>query len=303
MTQTRISTFKDPVAGPAFLQDWNQRVMQANGASYTAHPVETRFGKTHVWAHTPQGPVRDTLVFLPGARTCGLFWDLDHVLAPLKADYQIWIPDVNGQPGLSAGNCPAIKGNDYGLWAEEVFNQLKIENATVIGASQGGLIGLKLCLQAPERVKQLVLMNPGGIQPFSTRFKNLYYNFMPMLFPSDKNIRAFFDQVILHPQTHQLSAQAYQFMLEYMRLALKEFKFAGDYPSPLPADELKAVTHPIHLVLGDQDLLFPTAGTVAIAQSHFQQLSSTQILPGFGHGIETSQAAITALQKLFAREL
>jgi pimeloyl-ACP methyl ester carboxylesterase len=92
-------------------------------------------------------------------------------------------------------------------------------------------------------------------------------------------------------------------MLEYMRLALKEFKFARDYPSPLPADELKAVTHPIHLVLGDQDLLFPTAGTVAIAQSHFQQLSSTQILPGFGHGIETSQAAITALQKLFAREL
>ncbi len=118
MTQTRISTFKDPVAGPAFLHDWNQRVMQANGASYTAHPVETRFGKTHVWAHTPPGPVRDTLVFLPGARTCGLFWDLEHVLAPLKADYQIWIPDVNGQPGLSAGNCPAITGNDYGLWAD-----------------------------------------------------------------------------------------------------------------------------------------------------------------------------------------
>lgn len=89
-------------------------------------------------------------------------------------------------------------------------------------------------------------------------------------------------------------------MLGYMRLALTGFKFAGDYPSPLPAEELKAVTNPIHLVLGDQDLLFPTAGTVAIAQAHFQHLDSLQILPGIGHGIETSPAAIAALQKILA---
>lgn len=298
----RMSTFRDPKAGPALLERWNERVQTLNGRAYQALTIETSFGPTRVWAHHPDHgapPTPDnTLVFLPGARTCGLFWDLDHTLAPLKDRHHIYILEVVGQPGLSSGHCPDIKSNEYGVWAEEVFKALNISQAPCIGASQGALIILKLCLQAPDRVSKVVMMNPGGIQAFSMKPKNLFYNFLPIVMAGDGILRAFFDKIVLHPPSHVVSPAAYELMMDYMRLALRDFKFAGDYPEPLRADELKAVPHEIHLVLGDQDLLFPTAGTLAIAKAHFQNLKSVTVLPGIGHGIETSPKAIEALQKI-----
>ena len=299
-SRPRVSSFKDPQGGPAFLEAWNARVEALNGSVYQRLTVETDFGATRIWAHQPERLDLPPLVFLPGARTCGLFWDLDHVLAPLKSAHRIYIPDVVGQPGLSAGQCPDIKTLDYGVWAEQVFKGLKLERATVIGASQGGLIGVKLCLKAPDCVEKLIMLNPGGIQPFSTRFKNLYYNFLPMLLPGEKSLRAFFDAVVLHPPTHTVSAPAYRLMLDYMHLALTGFRFAGDYPTPLRPEELRGVPNDTHLVLGDQDLLFPTQGTIQIAQAHFQALRSVNVLPGIGHGIETSPQAIAALQQILA---
>lgn len=294
----RVSTFKDPAAGLARLERWNARVQELNGLPYESLTIETRFGPTRVWAHQRDRAELPTLVFLPGARTCGLFWDLGHVLAPLKADYRIFIPDVVGQPGLSAGQCPDIKSNDYGVWADEVFAGLDLAQATVIGASQGCLIGIKLALQAPGRVERLVMMNPGGIQPFSSKLYNLFYNLLPMLLPNRRTIGAFFDKAILHPPDHTVSPQVYELMMDYMQLALTGFRFAGDLPTPLRPDEFEAVTQDVYLVLGDKDPLFPTAGTVALAEKHFKQLRSVTVLPNIGHGIETSPKAIEVLQRI-----
>lgn len=300
MSNVRLSSFKQPEIQLAYLQAWNQRVQAHNQHYYQKHLIETRFGQTHVWGHRATQIAKETLVFLPGARTCGLFWDLDHVLAPLKADYDIWIPDVNGQPGLSAGVCPDIATTDYGDWLKEVFEALNISKATVIGASQGALIGIKFFIQAPQRVKQLVLMNPGGIQAFSTKFYNLYHNMLPIFFPSDRTIAGFFNKVILHPPHHQVSETAFELMMGYMRLALRDFKFAGDYPRPLRQDEFEAVTCPVHWVLGDKDPLFPTPGTIKIAKAHFPNIQGIHVLPNVGHGIETSPAAIAVLQQILA---
>ena len=103
----------------------------------------------------------------------------------------------------------------------------------------------------------------------------------------------------LDPLTVERSV--YELMMDYMQLALTGFKFAGDLPTPLRTDEFEAVTQDVHLVLGDKDPLFPTAGTVALAEKHFKHLRSVTVLPNIGHGIETSPRAIEALQRILSQ--
>ncbi|HEY9840454.1 MAG TPA: alpha/beta hydrolase, partial [Candidatus Obscuribacterales bacterium] len=199
------SQFRDPDGGKAFLEYWNDQIQLLNGRRYQKLSVDTQCGPTVVWKHEPDGPAAGTLVFFPGARTCGLFWDLDHVLAPLKPDYRLFLVEVNGQPSLSAGICPDTSVQTYGAWARELLEKLRIDKATIVGASLGGQICLTLCLAAPGRVERAVLVNPAGIRAFSKGLRNLFYNFLPMMYPTEKNLKKFFDQVVFAPPGHDIS--------------------------------------------------------------------------------------------------
>lgn len=114
--------------------------------------------------------------------------------------------ETNGLPNLSVGSSPDIKGLGYGQWASEIFEQLKIDSAYVAGASFGGLIAMKLAMVSPAKVKVAFLLNPGCLQPFSLRLRNLYYNLLPIIAPSAKNVLTFLDNAVFCKPNHQPGA-------------------------------------------------------------------------------------------------
>jgi pimeloyl-ACP methyl ester carboxylesterase len=290
-----ISQFKNPAEASGFLEYWSARLQHLNNSFYERFSVHTSLGNTNVWAYKWQDTERETVVFFPGARTCGLFWDIDNALQLLKNKYRILIVDVNGHPNLSEGKNPYIKCDGYGVWATEVLEALHITKATVVGASLGGLICMKLCIASPHLADKAVLMNPAGIRSFSSSPKNLYYNFLPVLIPSEKNLEKFFSNVIFHKPQHTISQQYLELMNEYMLYVLKHFKFRGDYPTPLGVRELQKLQTPVYLVLGDKDLRFPCKETIEIANQHIGSLKKVSIVPNTAHGIETSKQAIGVL--------
>jgi pimeloyl-ACP methyl ester carboxylesterase len=176
------SVYKDPVKAKAFLEEWNYRVQLLNNSFYEKIHIHSSLGNTIVWGYNAGNTELQTVIIFPGFRTCAMFWDFDNGLAPLKKSFRIFLVDINGQPCLSDGNSPDIKSNDYGVWASELFEKLGIDKATVIGASFGGIICMKLCLVSPHLVEKAVLMDPAGISNFSSSLKNLYYNFLPIIF-------------------------------------------------------------------------------------------------------------------------
>lgn len=297
-----ISQFKNPAEATGFLEYWSAKLQQMNNSFYERFSVHTSLGKTIVWAHNWQHTEKETLVFFPGARTCGLFWDMDNALKPFKNRYRIFIADVNGHPNLSEGKNPFVNSDGYGVWATEVLEGLHITKATVVGASLGGLICMKLCIASPHLADKAILMNPAGLGSFSSSAKNLYYNFLPILFPSEKNLEKFFNNVVFHAPQHTLSWAYMQLMHEYMLYVLKHHRFKGDYPAPLTKKELQQLQTPVYLLLGNKDILFPYKRTVKVAKQHISSLQKVCIVPDTAHGIETSKQAMQLLAGLLKNE-
>jgi pimeloyl-ACP methyl ester carboxylesterase len=292
------SVFKNLSEGKSFIERWSQEVQNMNGDNYKKIVVKSLLGDTVVWGVNTENTNLKTLVIFPGFRTCSLFWDFDNGLKELKKKYRIYLVDTNGQPCLSEGNTPDIKSDDYGIWAADLFEKLSIQKAVITGASFGGLICLKLCLVAPEKVEKAVLLNPGCLAPFSLSFKNLYYNLLPIFFPSEKNVIKFLDKAVFYKNHHKLRGTAKKLITEYEVYVLKNHLDKAQKPYAMGAEELSRVTADVYLLLGEKDLLFPYHKSKTIAEKFIKTLKQVYTLPETGHGIETSKEAMAVLEKI-----
>ncbi|WP_460984961.1 alpha/beta fold hydrolase [Spirosoma fluminis] len=292
MKSRRVSTFKHPAEATLFLESWSQQVEALNGFTYERITIPTTFGNTRVWAANSHLSTAKPIVFFPGARTCGLFWDLDNCLLPFRETYRYYLVDVNGQPSLSDGHCPDLKTTDYGRWATQILDGLGLQKTSIAGASLGGLICMKLCLASPNRIDRAFLLNPAGIQSFSSSPGNLYYNLLPMLWPTPGNLNRFLDAAVFCSPTHSIPSDYRNLMSRYLLYALKNHTFRGDYPAPLKKEELHRLTTDLFLLTGEKDLLFPAGETIRLAKQHIPSLQDVALLTNTAHGIETSKEAI-----------
>jgi pimeloyl-ACP methyl ester carboxylesterase len=204
---------------------------------------------------------------------------------------KIYLVETNGLPNLSDGSSPDIKSLDYGWWAAEIFEKLGIHKAFVAGASFGGLIAMKLAVVKPELIKAAFLLNAGCLQPFSLSFKNLYYNLLPIISPSEKNVAAFLDKAVFCKPNHKLSSASEKMIIDYEVFALKKYKDNTQKPYYLN-EELAAVESDVYLVQGDKDLLFPYQKSIANAKKHLKNIKEIKIFENVGHGIETYAEAM-----------
>jgi pimeloyl-ACP methyl ester carboxylesterase len=253
--------------------------------------IQTSLGKTHVWGLNTNDEHSDTLVIFPGARTTTLFWDLDKGLDNLNHKMRIFMVETNGLPNLSDGSTPDIKSLDYGNWAAEVFDKLKIDKAFVAGASFGGLICMKLGITHPENIRAAFLLNPGCLQPFSLTPKNLYYNLLPIISPSEKNVRKFLDKAIFSKPNHKLSNVSEKMLVDYEVFAISRYKDKTQKPYYMNS-ELKNVKAETFLLVGDKDLLFPFQKSIDNAKKHIGPLKDVKVFQSVGHGIETYDKAM-----------
>ena len=285
------SKFKDEKADHAYFENWVGQLEKNNGRKYERYEIQTSLGKTMVWGHQTSENPPNTLVIFPGARTTSLFWDFDKGLDNLGQELRIFLVETNGLPNLSEGNTPDINSLDYGVWATEVFDQLKIEKAYIAGASFGGLICMKFGIVSPERIQAAFLLNPGCLQPFSLTLKNLYYNLLPILVTTEKNVSKFLDQAVFSKPNHQLSSISEKMIIDYEVFAIARYIDKTQKPYFMNK-ELEKVQVETYLLLGDKDLLFPFQKSLDHAKRLIKSLKEVKIYSKVGHGIETFDKAM-----------
>jgi pimeloyl-ACP methyl ester carboxylesterase len=285
------SKFKDEKADHAYFENWVGQLEKNNGRKYERYEIQTSLGKTMVWGHQTSENPPNTLVIFPGARTTSLFWDFDKGLDNLGQELRIFMVETNGLPNLSEGNTPDINSLDYGVWATEVFDQLKIQKAYIAGASFGGLICMKFGMVSPERIQAAFLLNPGCLQPFSLTLKNLYYNLLPILVTTEKNVSKFLDQAVFSKPNHQLSSISEKMIIDYEVFAIARYIDKTQKPYFMNK-ELEKVQVETYLLLGDKDLLFPFQKSVDHAKGLIKSLKEVKIYSKVGHGIETFDKAM-----------
>jgi pimeloyl-ACP methyl ester carboxylesterase len=120
--------------------------------------VNTRFGNTHIIIG---GKNSSEPVFLfNGGNSINPF-----ELKPFEKlieKFKVYSPDNIGLPGKSDETRISYRNDDWGKWAVDLLDMLKIEKAIFIGQSVGGGILTKLASYAPERIKKAVFIAPMG---------------------------------------------------------------------------------------------------------------------------------------------
>ncbi|MDI3319252.1 alpha/beta fold hydrolase [Pinibacter soli] len=286
----RQSHFKDEKQDFLFLNNWVSKLEKANDRKFERIELATALGKTHVWGINTKENA-ETLVIFPGARTTSLFWDFDKGLDNIGLNLSIFMVETNGLPNFSNGATPDIKALDYGHWANEVLDKLNLKSVYVAGASFGGLICMKLGITNPGKIKAAFLLNPGCLQPFSMKWSNLYYNLLPIIKPTDKNVLAFLNKAIFSKPNHQLSPQAEKLIIEYEVFALTRYKDNTQKPYYMDK-QLADVKVDAYLLEGNKDLLFPYQKSIDNANKNIKTLKDVKVFENVGHGIETYKEAM-----------
>jgi pimeloyl-ACP methyl ester carboxylesterase len=296
----RKSYFKDEKHDLAFFEKWVSKLEENNARKYERYEIETSLGKTLVWGHNSEEIHSDVLVIFPGARTTSLIWDFDNGLDNLNVKMRIFMVEPNGLPNLSSGSTPDIKSPDYGVWAAEVLEKLNIEKAFVAGASFGGLMCMKLAITNPEKIIAAFLLNPGCLQPFSLSFRNLYYNILPIINPTEKNVLTFLDNAIFSKPNHKISEASEKLLVDYQVFAISRYKDNTQKPYFM-ASQLEAVNVDTFVLLGDKDLLFPFQKSIKNASKLIKRLKETKVFKNVGHGIETYDKALSYMGEIIKK--
>ena len=285
-------TWKDPEKDIAYLENWYRKIQELNGSFYERLNILTSLGNTIVWSLNKGKTDLESLVIFPGFRTSAFFWDMENGLEEIKKHFRVFLIDTNGQPNMSDGNNPAIKTEAYGAWANEVITQLGLTKTHVAGASFGGMVCMKLSMIAHEKIGKMILLNPAGLQAFSMKFTNLYFNVLPIIFPKRKNIIKFLDNVVFHPPQHDLPEVWKNLLIDFELHAITRFKDKTDKPYAMREEEFKKIKNDTYLILGEKDILFPNKKSVKSAHKNLSTLKKMSIIPNAGHGIETHKEAM-----------
>ncbi|VVB87202.1 2-succinyl-6-hydroxy-2,4-cyclohexadiene-1-carboxylate synthase [uncultured archaeon] len=262
-----LSIFKTPESQARYMAAYDA-VLALWPVPYESFDIPTRFGKTHIIASGPKGA--PPLVLLHATSASSTMWFPN--IADLSREYRVYALDVIGDAGKSVVSYPPQNKSDYALWLTDVFNELNITQADVVGASYGGWVTLNLALYSQERVKKIVLISPpAAFAPFNKMYIS---RIVPsMLLP----IRPFIINSI-RPLFVKRPNETY---LEQLVLAAT-CKFKLVFPTEFTDDELQQIKTPALLLIGEKEVIFSAQKAIDRATRLMPNIQA-EIIPDAGH--------------------
>ncbi|KYK58643.1 alpha/beta hydrolase fold domain containing protein [Drechmeria coniospora] len=150
--------FPDSLNGSNFTYPWPVKVFQFTSQ---LQPLQMAFMDVEP-ACRPNGM---TAVLLHGKNFCGPTWETTmHVLT--QHGYRVVVPD---QIGFCKSSKPAAYQFSLGQMASNtrlLLDMLDVGNVTVIGHSLGGMMAVRIALQYPEAVDEMVVVAPVGLEDY-----------------------------------------------------------------------------------------------------------------------------------------
>ena len=196
----------------------------------------------------------EPVVYFHGAGTALGF---DHLL-PLAERSRLIVPH---HPGFGASaDDPSIDSlHDYVLHYLDLFDQLGVDELSLVGESLGGCIAAWFAIEQSRRVRHLVLLSPFGLRvpghP-STDFFSIPDEEIPAHLVADMSI--FADAPV--PPPPEFLADRYREATSFARVAWR-----SPYDRKLP-QWLHRIAAPTLLVWGEEDRMHPVGQAAAWAE-------------------------------------
>ncbi|MGD8538261.1 MAG: alpha/beta hydrolase [Candidatus Aminicenantes bacterium] len=250
--------------------------------SYEEHDVDTQFGSTHVIVSGPSDA--PPLVMLHCALMTSAIWS--PIIADLSRDYRTYAVDVMGDVGKSVPTNPPKTYKEFAQWLVEVYDNLGIDTACILGWSFGGFIATNFAIHEPQRVEKLALLAP--YLTFVNPGPGFLLGFLPFLIPTRSATRIF-ERAMCYkrsfgPAEHsELLYQRYKNCRLVLKVAPRKFK----------EDELKSLKMPVLLLIGDKELLYNPRSAVNYAKRALPNVDA-ELVPNCNHAVVSDQTALVS---------
>jgi len=187
---------------------------------------------------------------------------------PLSEHYRVYAMDL---PGHGLSDKPAVDYNlSFAIESATHFMQaLRIERASLIGHSLGGILGISIAINFPDMVDKLILVDSGGLSkeaPLLYRLCTLPIVGDILIKPTIKPLikhgikRAFYNPDFL---TEEMLDMDYEFLKMprtkevLLSIIRNGVSLHGPYPEVVMTDRLHLIKSPTLLIHGEQDEVIP----------------------------------------------
>lgn len=235
---------------------------------FTTREVATRHGATFIIeCGRTEAPA---LLLVHGACSNALSWMGD--VAAYAPHFRVLAVDVPGEPGRSAPLRPDHQGPAFAEWMEDVLEGVGVASTCLLGISKGGEVVLKFATTHPDRVDKLVLLAPGGIAPVRKSFllRAVVLSFCGGWGRARINGISF--------SGDQVDPAA----VEFMDVILRNFHPEVSRPYLFSDQELRRLTMPTLVVVGENDALMDSPRILARTREVMPRATCLP-LPGRGH--------------------
>jgi pimeloyl-ACP methyl ester carboxylesterase len=257
---------------------------------YETRYVDTSFGKVHVIISGPEDV--PPVLLLNAGEMSGWSWVTN--VGALNEHYRTYAIDTIGEPGkskLSDINHFPKNGSDWSDLLVEITDELGVEKAFIVGASNGGFIALNYAIHHPERIEKLALLGAMGLTPSTN--ENIQRIALAQLFPlkwvQDNTIQwSFGDKPELRSQIDEWFYLVFQTAPQQSP------------PTTMKAEELQKVNVTTLAVLGTKDNLMGDLVKVRELASNVPGIEIVEIETGHLMGMEAPETCNKLILDFFA---
>lgn len=260
---------------------------------YEERKCATRYGKAHILVSGPEDA--PPLVLLHGMNASSSMWYPN--IGKFSKNHRVYAIDF-----LMEVNKSEMKGEMKDIseaidWYNEVFDCLGLQQFEIVGASRGGWLATKIALEAPERIKKLVLLSPAQALIWTPPGLKLFENAMYHLNPEKEDLRD-----VLQTLSNDVDQIDQLYIDQYYRATTMEGKGGGIIDmTPFTNDDLAALSMPVLLLVGDNDFINNERSTKR-AGKHIPNVK-TEILKNSGHFLSIDRKkAVNRMVVDFLRE-
>jgi pimeloyl-ACP methyl ester carboxylesterase len=251
--------------------------LEEMGIPFHVTYVDTGFGPTHVVICGAEDG--KPLVLWHGLNASSTTWT--QWIPALAPTYRLYAIDTIGGLGRSAASRPPRRGPAYGRWMAEVLPGLGLERANMPGASNGSWLIGKLASVAPDRIGSAVLMSAAGVTRLQVGHA---LRMLPRLLfkpPADVARQTW---ASLSPP----DVPPDPVLLELLELITRHYR-GEPMPTLLRDAELRRLTAPAFLLMGQYEVLVNPYATIQRASRLLPNLVRAEVVPGVGHAMVHQQ--------------
>ncbi|HZY64394.1 MAG TPA: alpha/beta hydrolase [Rubrobacteraceae bacterium] len=224
---------------------------QPNDVQFTTTRLSTGLQVHYAEQGNPTG---EAIVFLHAY--VDSWFSYSRVLPLLSAGYHAFAPDQRGHGDSDKPQC-CYTADDYAADVDAFMDAVRVEKATLVGDSSGGLIAQRVALDYPHRVSRLVLIGSPTTLLNNEAVMELGKEILALEDPvSPEFVREFVSGTVHHPVSQKFLVRAVSKSLKVPARVWRDY-YEGVVLTVDDTARLGEIDAPTLILWGEQDALLP----------------------------------------------